>query len=104
MGGINGDRGTKTETGPTPWVHLIVSAESDGWIKRKACVCLYTSPGYRCLSQAGMYECRKPSTEKSLTSADSALSSSRRLLRFLYSASSSVKATVRHHKGKDRET
>lgn len=32
---MNGGRGKKIERGLTPRVHLIVSEESNGWIKRK---------------------------------------------------------------------
>lgn len=35
---MNGGRGKRIERGLTPWVHLIVSEASNGWIKRK-CVC-----------------------------------------------------------------
>ena len=37
---MNGGRGKKIETGLTTWVHLIVSDESNGWLKRK-CVCVF---------------------------------------------------------------
>lgn len=39
---MNGGRSKKIERGPTAWVHLIVSDESNGWIKRK-CVCVCVS-------------------------------------------------------------